>query len=130
MPFDLQSLKKELQPGSLKERVQNLNDRYTSPSSSSTGYTPGSARPYKPPAPLPPSAAARHTPAASNYQAPPPPPSRTLAPGLPQRNNSFNAPASTPSSLNAGHSKKVDWTNLSPRDKEGFFGMLDGVGLL
>lgn len=127
MPFDLQSLKKELQPSALKERAQNINDRYSSPSTASTGY--GSSRPRpptKPKAPLPPS---KPSTLAASKPPPPLPQGRgALPPGLPRRDNSFNDGSSAISNSTAGRSS-IDWSHLSTHDKNEFFNLLDGVSL-
>lgn len=126
MPFDLESLKKELQPGALKERAKTLNDRYTSPSSAQTGYSahsaarPGPSAARKAPPPLPPSAA-RRTDSAGGYAAQPSP---SHVPSLPQRDNSFNPPQHA---SNSDVGSTIDWTNLSRQDKDQFFTLLDGV---
>lgn len=131
MPFDLQSLKKELQPSALKERAQNINDRYSSPSTASTGYgssgSGSSARP-RPSTKLPSSSStARRQPAASPAASKPPPPlppHRTVAPGLPRRDNSYS---NSQSSSTTTPSSSIDWSHLSPHDKDEFFNLLDGV---
>ncbi|KAK9900116.1 hypothetical protein P389DRAFT_8139 [Cystobasidium minutum MCA 4210] len=130
MPFDLQSLKKELQPSALKERAQNINDRYSSPSTASTGYgssgSGSSARP-RPSTKLPSSSStARRQPAASPAASKPPPPlppHRTVAPGLPRRDNSYS---NSQSSSTTTPSSSIDWSHLSPHDKDEFFNLLDG----
>lgn len=127
MPFDIQSFKKELQPGALKERAKNLNDRYTSPSSAQTGYTPAGARAAaakKAPPPLPPSTA-RRTDGPTSYTAPPSR-SHPQPPSLPQRDSSFEAVHETDTSYTSSD-RPIQWTNLPPQDKEQFFSLLDGV---
>lgn len=124
MPFDLDSLKKELQPGALKERAKHLNDRYTSPSSAQTGYTPSSTvRPSaagkKPPPPLPPSAARRAGGPSSHSHTMPP--NRAQPPALPRRDNTYGEHTS------ANTEQPIRWSQLSSQDKEQFFSLLDGV---
>lgn len=128
MPFDLQSLKKEIQPNALKERARNLNDRYTSPSSAQTGYTPSSvARPSasgkKPPPPLPPLAARRVEGSGTHAQTSPS--SQAQPPALPRRDDGYNEHPHANTS-NTNPRQPIQWTNLSAQDKDQFFTVLDG----
>jgi hypothetical protein len=124
--FNVDNLKKELQPSALKERANNLNDRYSSVSSDKTGYVRGQS--YRPTPSSTSSSAALSKP-------PPPPPPAARKPALPSRYATNHAAAAPPPALpgraadsrtsgtahkspGVTENEKIDWTNLSQQDKD------------
>jgi hypothetical protein len=133
--FNVDNLKKELQPSALKERANNLNDRYSSVSSDKTGYVRGQS--YRPTPSSTSSSAALSKP-------PPPPPPAARKPALPSRYATNHAAAAPPPALpgraadsrtsgtahkspGVTENEKIDWTNLSQQDKDRFYSLMDGV---
>lgn len=134
MPFDIAKLKAEVKPASLKERMQNINDRYTSPSSSSTGYV----RPARPAKPTALSSSSSTSIPSSNS-------SSSRVPALPQRQvygqtqsrdvhatdhqqqQQQQSHHNQTQHQHIPHSKTIDWVNITQSDKDGLFALLDGV---
>ena len=132
--FTIDNLKKEATVSSLKDRSKSLSDRYSSPSSSSTGYRPGAAASTSAAEPR-----RTITPAAPSYRDLPPP-ARHAGPSVAAATTNATAaapplpPARTPSrevvqQHEPQHSANVDvdWQNISSADKNALFSVLDGV---
>lgn len=119
--FSVDQLQKELKPAALKSRAKELNDRYTSPSSTSS-YR-------KPAAPAPP---IRSNPQTSpSLHAPPAPPVRSTAPAPPPRRSPQNAHVDAVNAASQDtfeqDSQQIHWRNLRQADKDALFKAFDAV---
>lgn len=151
--FNVESLQKELKPSALKSRAAQLNDRFSSPSSSSSSNSYSATRPVQSTSgrPLPPArpsskpstqlTAPPGRPSSSDSvisTAPPPPPRNvgatrgrnepTIAAGREQAHTwQPRVQGDDDGASGAASATRIDWRNLSRQDHDALFGILDNV---
>lgn len=139
--LNLDSIKKELTVSSVKDRASKLNDRYSSPSSSSTSTSynrpvvasPSSsdaARVLPPPDSSARSASSANRVIASPAAAAPLPPRRTGPTIRQQQQPELEEDVEYSSNASDHKARSLDWQNIPSRDKRALFSMLDQVRIL